>query len=359
MKKIFKGVLIVLFYFFGVNIAFSVVGQYSSNNTLLNYSIFFGDKPLNYLVMGLINMFAFYEIWKNLKKCSRCHNLKNIVLGITYPIVVITGIYVMILLNVSFNNIIYEFVITTIGFVYLLLSNILVKESVIKLVLLRHGESVWNLENKFTGWTDVQLSFNGIKEAQEAGLILKKHGFQFDVAFTSYLIRAQDTLKYVKMILGTPNLNTHKSWKLNERHYGALQGLNKEEVAEKYGDEQVKLWRRSSTVYPPALDKNDYRYPGNDPLYKELTDKELPLTENLNDTLKRVVEYWNEAIVPSLKNGDSVIIVAHGNSLRSLVKYLDNLSDDEVMNLNIPTGKPLIYELDSNLKPLAHYYLEK
>jgi 2,3-bisphosphoglycerate-dependent phosphoglycerate mutase len=353
MKKIIKGLAIVLFYFFGVHVSFSIIGQYSGDN-----SIFFGDKPLNYLVMTLVNIFAFYEIWKNVKQCSHCRNQKNIIIGIGYFLVISIGISAMILINVSNYNIMYEFVMTTLGFIYLFSSNTLVKDSIIKLVLLRHGESIWNLENRFTGWTDVALSFNGVKEAQEAGLILKKHGYMFDVAFTSVLKRASDTLKYVTMILETPNLRTHKSWKLNERHYGALQGLNKEEVAEKYGVSQVKIWRRSATVYPPALTKDDSRYPGNDSLYKDLSDDELPLTENLNDTLKRVVEYWNEAIVPSLKNGDSVLVVAHGNSLRALVKYLDNLNDEEVMNLNIPTGKPLIYELDDNLKPLAHYYLE-
>ena len=226
-----------------------------------------------------------------------------------------------------------------------------------KLVLVRHGESIWNLENKFTGWTDVPLSDRGIKEAIKAGKVLKELGFTFDIAYTSFLKRAQDTLTLIlkELKLDIPIIKTYK---LNERHYGALQGLNKDETRKKYGDEQVRLWRRSAEVRPPALTKDDPRYPGNDPKYKDVREEDLPQTENLLDTIDRVLEYWNEEIKPSLESGRHVIIVAHGNSLRGLVKYLDNLSDDEVMNLEIPTGVPLVYELDDNLKPIKHYYLK-
>ncbi len=226
-----------------------------------------------------------------------------------------------------------------------------------KLVIVRHGESIWNLENKFTGWTNVDLSDNGIKEAKNAGKTLKRLGYTFDIAYTSVLKRATYTLD---LILKEMNLNIPIicSYKLNERHYGALQGLNKDETRQKYGDEQVRLWRRSAEVRPPALTKDDPRYPGNDPMYKGLPESELPLTENLADTIKRVVDYYESTIIPDLKCGKKIIIVAHGNSLRGLVKYLDNLSDEEVMNLEIPTGLPLVYELDDNLKPIKHYYLE-
>ena len=226
-----------------------------------------------------------------------------------------------------------------------------------KLVLVRHGQSIWNLENKFTGWTDVGLSDSGIKEAKSAGKTLKRLGYTFDIAYTSVLKRATYTLD---LILKEMNLNIPIicSYKLNERHYGALQGLNKDETRQKYGDEQVRLWRRSAEVRPPALTKDDPRYPGNDPMYKGLPESELPLTENLADTIKRVVDYYESTIIPDLKCGKKIIIVAHGNSLRGLVKYLDNLSDEEVMNLEIPTGLPLVYELDDNLKPIKHYYLE-
>ena len=226
-----------------------------------------------------------------------------------------------------------------------------------KLVIVRHGESIWNLENKFTGWTNVDLSDNGIKEAKNAGKTLKRLGYTFDIAYTSVLKRATYTLD---LILKEMNLNIPIicSYKLNERHYGALQGLNKDETRQKYGDEQVRLWRRSAEVRPPALTKDDPRYPGNDPMYKGLPESELPLTENLVDTIKRVVDYYESTIIPNLKCGKKIIIVAHGNSLRGLVKYLDNLSDEEVMNLEIPTGLPLVYELDDNLKPIKHYYLE-
>ena len=226
-----------------------------------------------------------------------------------------------------------------------------------KLVIVRHGESIWNLENKFTGWTNVGLSDNGIKEARNAGKTLKRLGYTFDIAYTSVLKRATYTLD---LILKEMNLNIPIicSYKLNERHYGALQGLNKDETRQKYGDEHVRLWRRSAKVRPPSLTKDDPRYPGNDPMYKGLPESELPLTENLVDTIKRVVDYYESTIIPDLKCGKKIIIVAHGNSLRGLVKYLDNLSDEEVMNLEIPTGLPLVYELDDNLKPIKHYYLE-
>ena len=226
-----------------------------------------------------------------------------------------------------------------------------------KLVLVRHGQSIWNLENKFTGWTDVGLSDKGVKEAIDAGKTLKKLGYTFDVAYTSLLKRAQDTLNIILKELDL-NIVINKTYKLNERHYGALQGLNKDETRQKYGEEQVRLWRRSAEVRPPALTKDDPRYPGNDPIYKDIPESELPLTENLVDTIKRVVSYYESTIIPDLILGKKIIIVAHGNSLRGLVKYLDNLSDEEVMNLEIPTGAPLVYELDDNLKPIKHYYLK-
>lgn len=226
-----------------------------------------------------------------------------------------------------------------------------------KLVLVRHGQSIWNLENKFTGWTDVGLSDKGVKEAIDAGKTLKKLGYTFDVAYTSLLKRAQDTLNIILKELDL-NIEINKTYKLNERHYGALQGLNKDETRQKYGEEQVRLWRRSAEVRPPALTKDDPRYPGNDPIYKDIPESELPLTENLVDTIKRVVSYYESTIIPDLILGKKIIIVAHGNSLRGLVKYLDNLSDEEVMDLEIPTGVPLVYELDDNLKPIKHYYLK-
>ena len=228
----------------------------------------------------------------------------------------------------------------------------------IKLVLVRHGQSIWNLENKFTGWTDVSLSENGIKEAKEAGIVLKEKGYTFDLAFSSVLKRAEDTLSYILKEMNLENIEIKRSWKLNERHYGALQGLNKDETREKYGDEQVKLWRRSADVRPPALEKNDARYPGNDPKYKDLTEDELPTTENLMDTVKRVIEYWNSDIKQELLNNKKIIIVAHGNSLRGLMKYLDNMSDEEVIGLEIETGNPICYELDDDLKPITHYYVK-
>ena len=228
----------------------------------------------------------------------------------------------------------------------------------IKLVLVRHGQSMWNLENRFTGWTDVELSEQGIKEAKEAGKVLKEKGFNFDVAYTSVLKRANDTLKYILEELGEENIPVKKSWRLNERHYGALQGLNKDETKEKYGAEQVLLWRRSTDVRPPALSKDDERYPGNDSKYSELKEEELPTTENLIDTIERVMVYWNSDIVKDLKAGKRVIIAAHGNSLRGLIKYLDNMTDEEVIKLELQTGNPICYELDDNLKPIRHYYLK-
>ena len=228
----------------------------------------------------------------------------------------------------------------------------------IKLVLVRHGQSMWNLENRFTGWTDVELSEQGIKEAKEAGKVWKEKGFNFDVAYTSVLKRANDTLKYILEELGEENIPVKKSWRLNERHYGALQGLNKDETKEKYGAEQVLLWRRSTDVRPPELSKDDKRYPGNDPKYSDLKENELPTTENLIDTIKRVMEYWNSDIKKDLEAGKRVIIAAHGNSLRGLIKYLDNMTDEEIIKLELQTGNPICYELDDNLKPIRHYYLK-
>ena len=229
----------------------------------------------------------------------------------------------------------------------------------IKLVLVRHGQSIWNLENRFTGWTDVELSEQGIKEAKEAGIALKEQGFTFDVAYTSFLKRANDTLKYILEELDEENIPVKYSWRLNERHYGALQGLNKDDTRKKYGDEQVYIWRRSANVRPPELEITDERYPGNDPKYKDLDKSEIPTTENLTDTIKRVIDYWNTDIKKDILDNKKVIIAAHGNSLRGLMKYLDNLSDEEVMNLEIETGNPICYELDDNLKPIKHYYIKK
>jgi 2,3-bisphosphoglycerate-dependent phosphoglycerate mutase len=226
-----------------------------------------------------------------------------------------------------------------------------------KLVLLRHGESTWNKENRFTGWTDVDLSEQGLSEAEKAGELLKEEGYKFDMAYTSVLKRAIRTLWITLDKLDLMWIPVERSWRLNERHYGALQGLNKAETAKKFGEEQVHTWRRSYDIRPPALDNNDERYPGNDPRYKDLTEKELPLTECLKDTVERFLPYWKDTIAPSIKSGKKIIIAAHGNSLRALVKYLDNVPDDEIVGLNIPTGIPLVYELDENLKPIKHYYL--
>jgi 2,3-bisphosphoglycerate-dependent phosphoglycerate mutase len=227
----------------------------------------------------------------------------------------------------------------------------------IKLVLLRHGESTWNMENRFTGWTDVDLSEKGLQEAQRAGRVLKESGYVFDLAFTSVLKRAIRTLWITLDELDLMWIPVHHSWRLNERHYGALQGLNKAETAAKYGDEQVKIWRRAYATPPPALTTDDPRYPGSDPRYQDMDPKDIPLTECLKDTVERFLPYWHEAIVPALRSGQRVIIAAHGNSLRALVKYLDNISDDDIVELNIPTGVPLVYELSDDLKPIKHYYL--
>ena len=229
----------------------------------------------------------------------------------------------------------------------------------LKLVLVRHGESQWNLENKFTGWTDVELSERGVNEAIEAGKVLKEKGYKFDLAYTSVLKRANDTLYLILKEMYEENIPIKKSWRLNERHYGALQGLNKAETAEKYGAEQVLLWRRSPDVRPPELTIDDSRYPGHDPRYADLKPEELPKTENLIDTIKRVMVLWNEEIEKDLKNGKKIIIAAHGNSLRGLIKYLDNISDEDIIKLEIETGNPICYELDDNLKPIRHYYVKE
>ena len=226
-----------------------------------------------------------------------------------------------------------------------------------KLVLLRHGESVWNQENRFTGWTDVDLAEKGMNEAREAGRLLREQGFVFDLAYTSVLKRAIRTLWLALDQMDLLWIPVTKSWRLNERHYGALQGLNKAETAAKYGDDQVLVWRRSYDIPPPALDKADSRYPGQDPRYTGLSAQELPLTECLKDTVARFLPYWLATIAPQVKAGKRIIITAHGNSLRALVKYLDNVNDQEIVGLNIPTGIPLVYELDDDLKPIRHYYL--
>lgn len=226
-----------------------------------------------------------------------------------------------------------------------------------KLVLLRHGESSWNKQNKFTGWTDVDLSAKGKKEAKLAGDVMKQEGLVFDVAFTSVLKRAIRTLWTALDRMDLMWIPVYNSWRLNERHYGGLQGLNKAQTAEKFGEEQVLIWRRSYDIPPPELKKTDKRYPGHDPRYKDLDEKDLPITESLKDTVARFLPYWHETIAPTIKSGKRVIVAAHGNSLRALVKYLDNMSEEEILKLNIPTGIPLVYELDENLKPIKHYYL--
>ena len=226
-----------------------------------------------------------------------------------------------------------------------------------KLVLLRHGESTWNQENRFTGWTDVDLSPKGLEEAKKAGQLLRENGFVFDVAYTSVLKRAIRTLWITLDEMDQMWIPVNLSWRLNERHYGALQGLNKAETAAKYGDEQVHIWRRSYDIHPPALTLDDERYPGFDPRYRNLAKQDIPLTECLKDTVARFLPYWNETILPVVHSGQRVIITAHGNTLRALVKYLDNISDQDTLALNIPTGVPLVYELDDNLKPIRHYYL--
>jgi 2,3-bisphosphoglycerate-dependent phosphoglycerate mutase len=226
-----------------------------------------------------------------------------------------------------------------------------------KVVLLRHGESIWNLEDRFTGWTDVDLSVRGIAEAREAGEMLRENGYSFDVAFTSVLKRAIRTLWLVLDEMDLMWIPVHRSWRLNERHYGALQGLNKAEVSAEVGEEQVRVWRRSYDVRPPALERTDARYPGNEPKYRGLTEDELPVAENLKNTVARFMPYWNEIIAPTLRTGKHIIVSAHGNSLRAMVKYLDNISDNEIVGVDIPTGIPLVYEIDEKLKPLSHFYL--
>ena len=226
-----------------------------------------------------------------------------------------------------------------------------------KLVLIRHGESVWNNENKFTGWYDCDLSEKGVKEAISAGHYLKEEGFIFDVAYTSVLKRAIKTLWTVLDVMNLQWVPVIRDWHLNERHYGSLQGLNKAETAKKYGDDQVLVWRRSYDTPPPALEKSDERYAGNDVRYKNMDEKNLPLTECLKDTVERFVPYWENVIAPEVKAGKNVIIAAHGNSLRALVKHLDGISDDDILKVNIPTAMPLVYELDDDLKPIKSYYL--
>jgi len=226
-----------------------------------------------------------------------------------------------------------------------------------KVVLLRHGESTWNKENRFTGWTDVDLSEKGIEEAHKAGQTLKKEGYTFDIAYTSVLKRAIKTLWITLEDMDLMWIPVIRHWRLNERHYGDLQGLNKAETAQKFGEEQVKIWRRSYDTQPPALEKTDERYPGKDLRYLALKENELPLTECLKDTVARFVPYWEGTIAPTIKQGKKVLIAAHGNSLRALVKYLDNIPENEIVGLNIPTGIPLVYELDDNLKSLKSYYL--
>jgi 2,3-bisphosphoglycerate-dependent phosphoglycerate mutase len=226
-----------------------------------------------------------------------------------------------------------------------------------KLVLIRHGESTWNLENRFTGWTDVDLTDTGRNQARRAGQLLRDEGFSFDVAYTSMLKRANRTLWIALDEMDLLWIPVHHSWRLNERHYGALQGLNKAETAAKFGDDQVLLWRRSYDVPPPPLTPDDPRHSRGDPRYADLSDAELPLTECLKDTVARFLPYWNEQITPAIRQGKRVIIAAHGNSLRALVKYLDNMSEKAIIDLNIPTGMPLVYELDADLRPIRHYFL--
>ncbi len=226
-----------------------------------------------------------------------------------------------------------------------------------KIVLLRHGESTWNKENRFTGWTDVGLSEKGMEEALEGGRLLKKEGYVFDIAITSVLKRAIKTLWIVLEEMDQMWIPVYNTWRFNERHYGALQGLNKLEMVDRFGAEQVHLWRRSYDVRPPALTPDDQRYPGKDPRYASLTKDELPLTECLKDTVARALPYWHETVAPMVREGQRVIVASHGNSLRALVKYLDHIPDAEIVGLNIPTGIPLVYELNDDLTPIRHYYL--
>ncbi|MGO3890726.1 MAG: 2,3-diphosphoglycerate-dependent phosphoglycerate mutase [Paenalcaligenes sp.] len=226
-----------------------------------------------------------------------------------------------------------------------------------KLVLMRHGESQWNLENRFTGWTDVDLTETGREQARQAGELLKANGYEFDIAFCSVLKRAIRTLWIVLDTMDAMYTPVGMSWRLNERHYGALQGLNKAETAEKYGEEQVHIWRRAYSIGPEPVAEDDPRHPRFDPRYNRLKPEQLPATECLETTVERVVPFWDESIAPAIRAGRRVLVTAHGNSLRALIKYLDNVSEDEIVNLNIPTGQPLVYELDENLKPIRHYYL--
>jgi len=226
-----------------------------------------------------------------------------------------------------------------------------------RLVLLRHGQSQWNLENRFTGWTDVELTEQGEAEARLAGAVLKREGFAFDIAYTSMLRRAIRTLWIVLDGLDRMWIPVVHTWRLNERHYGALQGLNKKETAQRFGEAQVHAWRRAYAIAPPALGPDDERASNADPRYRMLNADQVPLTESLSDTVRRVVPFWNDSIAPALSRGRSVLVAAHGNSLRALIKYLDAISDEDIVELNIPTGRPLVYELDASLRPLRHYYL--
>jgi 2,3-bisphosphoglycerate-dependent phosphoglycerate mutase len=226
-----------------------------------------------------------------------------------------------------------------------------------KLVLIRHGESTWNLENRFTGWTDVDLTPTGLEQALQSGRLLKAEGWDFDLCYTSVLKRATRTLWHVLDEMDRTWLPVVHSWRLNERHYGALQGLNKAETAKKFGEEQVLVWRRSYDVPPPALEENDPRWERADRRYEKLKPQEMPRTECLKDTVERVLPFWNESMAPAIRSGKRVLVAAHGNSIRALVKYLDNISDQDIVGLNIPNGIPLVYELDADLKPIRHYYL--
>ncbi|MGR6807784.1 2,3-diphosphoglycerate-dependent phosphoglycerate mutase [Sphaerotilus natans] len=226
-----------------------------------------------------------------------------------------------------------------------------------KLVLIRHGESTWNLENRFTGWTDVELTATGVEQARQAGRLLKEAGYEFDVAYTSVLKRAIHTLNHCLDTMDRDWLPVVKDWRLNERHYGGLQGLNKADMAKQYGDAQVLVWRRSYDTPPPALASDDPRGQRQDPRYAKLQPEQVPLTECLKDTVARVLPFWNEAIAPAIKSGQRIVLAAHGNSIRALVKYLDNIGDDDIVGVNIPNGIPLVYELDADLKPIKSYYL--
>lgn len=226
-----------------------------------------------------------------------------------------------------------------------------------KLVLMRHGESQWNLENRFTGWTDVDLTEAGREQARQAGELLKANGFSFDIAFCSVLKRAIRTLWIVLDTMDSVHIPVGKTWRLNERHYGALQGLNKAETAEKYGDEQVMIWRRAYSIGPDPVAEDDPRHPKNDARYANLKPEQLPATECLEQTVERVVPFWNDSIAPAIRSGRNVLVTAHGNSLRALIKHIDGISDEDIVHLNLPTGQPLVYELDENLKPIRHYFL--